>query len=123
MENLAGDAVMEADLGKMRRVFGNLIGNAVRHAAPAGPLSIRVRCRREGGNVSFAVSDNGSGVAPEELEHIFEPFRTGDAARGEGRGLGLAICRSIVEAHGGRIRAEAAEEGGLAVVLSLPAAT
>ena len=121
VENSAGERAFSGDLGKLRRVFGNLIGNAVKHAAPEGPLEISLRCLRVNDTLRFTVSDNGTGAVSEDLERIFEPFCTGDAARGDGSGLGLAICRSIVEAHGGTIRAESSEHGGLAVVVSLPA--
>jgi signal transduction histidine kinase len=120
LENTAGNAMFSGDLGKMRRVFGNLIGNAVRHSTPAGLLKIRISCHREGDMLRFSVGDNGVGVAPEEWEHIFEPFYTGDASRGEGSGLGLAICKSIVEAHSGRIHAEPSDQGGLLIVITLP---
>ena len=120
VENRAGATVFQGDLNKLRRVFGNLIGNAVKHAEPEGRLEIHVLCQLQGDWLEISVQDNGAGVPPADLEHLFEPFYTGNTARGGGSGLGLSICRAIMEAHGGVIRAESPERGGLAITLSLP---
>jgi signal transduction histidine kinase len=81
-----------------------LIANAL-HYAPTGTV-IRVTGRIEGGAVAVSVADQGNGIAPEVLPHLFERFAKSDDSRGSG--LGLAIARRLVEAHGGTIRAEAA---------------
>ncbi len=120
VENTAGGLALPGDLGKLRRVFGNLISNAVKHARADEQLEIEVFCERMGETVRFSVSDNGRGVPPEERQSIFEPFHTGNSARGGGSGLGLAICRSIVMAHGGEIEADASSTGGLRVVIIIP---
>jgi signal transduction histidine kinase len=80
-----------------------------------------------GGNeVCFSVADQGRGIAPEKLERIFEPFQQGDASDSRalgGTGLGLALCRSIVEQHGGRMWAESEVGKGSKFLFTLPAAS
>jgi signal transduction histidine kinase len=120
VENHAESCEFFGDLGKLRRVFGNLIGNAVKHAYSDEPMKITLHCEKSGDSLRFTVSDNGIGVAPENLERIFEPFHTGNSSRGEGSGLGLSICRSIVKAHGGTIRAQNLCQGGFSVIFELP---
>lgn len=112
---------LSLDLAKIRRVFGNLIDNSLKH--PKGdPTRISISCGNDGDVWAFSVEDNGTGVQnEEELRKIFEPFYTSDKAR-TFAGLGLSICREIVEAHGGQIWAENRPEGGLRVVIRLPAA-
>ena len=73
--------------------------------------------------VCISVSDNGEGIAPEDLPHVFESFYRGEKSRGRalgGSGLGLAIARGFVEAHGGRIRAESTPGQGATVSFTLP---
>jgi signal transduction histidine kinase len=113
---------------RIQRVLFNLIQNAIRHTPADG--SVTVRAARAGEGVEIEVADTGSGIAAADRERIFEPFQQGAdrAARTDGSaGLGLAISRAIVEAHGGRIWVvdEAAEDGqsGARVRFSLPAAT
>jgi signal transduction histidine kinase len=102
--------VAEADAEKVRRVLFNLIQNAIRHTPPDG--SVTVRTRTEGGRAEVEVADDGEGIPPGDRQRVFEPFYRGDAARGEdGAGLGLAISRAIVEAHGGRIWLEPGSPG------------
>jgi signal transduction histidine kinase len=98
----AGEVVAEANAEKVQRVLFNLIQNAIRHTPADG--SVTVRARATGGGVEVEVADDGEGVPAGEGERVFEAFYRGDAARGEdGAGLGLAISRAIVEAHGGKI--------------------
>ena len=98
----SGSVVAEADAEKVQRVLFNLIQNAIRHTPADG--SVTVRARATGGGVEVEVADDGEGISAADGEHVFEAFYRGDAARGEdGAGLGLAISRAIVEAHGGRI--------------------
>jgi signal transduction histidine kinase len=84
------------------RVLFNLIQNAIRHTPTDG--SVTVRAKAAGNGVEVEVVDSGEGIASADGERVFEAFYRGDAARGEdGAGLGLAISRAIVEAHGGKI--------------------
>jgi signal transduction histidine kinase len=98
----AGAVVAEASAEKVQRVLFNLIQNAIRHTPADG--SVTVRASTSGGNVEVEVADDGEGVPADDVERVFEAFYRGDAARGDdGAGLGLAISRAIVEAHGGKI--------------------
>jgi signal transduction histidine kinase len=98
----AGELVASANPEKVQRVLFNLIQNAIRHTPADG--SVTVRARSAAGGVEVEVADNGEGIPAGDGERVFEAFYRGDAARGEeGAGLGLAISRAIVEAHGGRI--------------------
>ena len=110
-----------ADRARVVQVLGNLLANAARHAPPS---PIRVAARLDGGHVELSVADEGRGVAPEELPNLFRKYaeRAPGAGR-SGRGLGLAICKGIVKAHGGRVRAESAGLGtGTLVAFTLPVA-
>ena len=96
-----------ADRQRIVQVLNNLLSNAARHAPETSP--IRIAAERDGVHVAVSVTDEGRGVAPERLSRLFHKY-AGDAEHGIGGGLGLAICKGLVEAHGGRIRAES---GGL----------
>ncbi len=111
--------IVDIDLQKMRRVIGNIIGNSLKHFNSERKL-IEVECKRKPKAVQIIISDNGEGVEPEKLEVIFEPLYTSDQGR-KVAGLGLAICKEIVESHGGEIYAEKSKLGGLAVVIKLEA--
>ncbi len=110
------------DRNQMHRVFGNLIANAVKHMN--GDIrKISIRCEEvDDGQyefVSVSVSDTGKGVAENMLETIFEPLFTTDEGRSVA-GLGLAICKEVIECHGGTIKAENNSDGGLSVLFTLP---
>ena len=101
-----------ADHTLLTLLFQNLIGNALKFQPPASAATVRVRAQAEGSDWHIAVSDNGIGIAPAQLEAIFAIFRrlhTQDEY--EGTGIGLAIVRKIASHHGGRITAESAGEG------------
>ena len=99
-----------ADRGRIVQVLNNLLANAARHSPETAP--IRIGAERDGMHVAVSVSDEGRGIAPERLPHLFRKYpAAGDGARGVGSGLGLAICKGLVEAHGGRIRAASAGPG------------
>ena len=110
------------DASKLRRTLVNLIGNAIKFTPPGGV--IQVSLRRAGDSVVLAVSDSGEGIAPEFLPYVFDRFRQGDASTTRshgGLGLGLAIARSIVEMHGGTIRAASGGKGhGATFTVDLP---
>jgi heavy metal sensor kinase len=110
------------DAGQFRRVFYNLLDNAVKHTQ-GGRGRVRVVCRREGGEVVITVADTGVGIAEEHLPHIFGRFYRADPSRtaGEGgAGLGLAICRSVVQAAGGTITASSRMGAGSEFTVRLP---
>jgi signal transduction histidine kinase len=111
------------DGSMLAQVFQNLIGNAVKFSDGSRPV-VRVRAEPEGEHrVRVSVEDSGIGIASAEADRIFRPFhRLHGEDRYEGSGIGLAICRRVVEAHGGRIWAEARPEGGTAFRLTLPLA-
>jgi len=103
----------------MTRVITNLITNAIQHNKLNG--EIRLATRAVDGGVEFTVADSGSGIAPEDLPHIFERFYRADKARANGNsGLGLAICKSIVGAHGGSIEVSSEAEKGTKFRVCLP---
>jgi signal transduction histidine kinase len=106
-----GQALMLAE------VFENLLANATSYRSPERALVVHIGVGRDGPDVVFRVVDNGRGIAPADREHVFEPFHTiGERC---GTGLGLPICRRIVEAHGGRMWIEDGLDGGTAVVFTL----
>jgi len=114
-----------ADGERIVQVLNNLLSNAARHSPESSP--IRVEAAREGVHVAVSVSDQGRGVPPEMLGDVFRKhvgLAGGDAERGSAAiGLGLAICKGLVEAHGGRIRAESAGLGqGARFTFTLPVA-
>ena len=118
----AGLPPVMADRRRIVQVLNNLLANAARHAPESAP--IRVAAVREGAHVAVSVADEGRGVAPERLAHLFTKHGGGGAgATAAGHGLGLAICKGLVEAHGGRIRAESPGAGlGTTITFTLPAA-
>ena len=116
-----------ADRRRVVQVLNNLFSNAARHAPESSP--IRVEASRDGVHVAVSVRDEGRGIAPERLPHLFRKhvaLARGDAGAGDGAagsGLGLAICKGLVEAHGGRIRAESGGAGqGACFTFTLPLA-
>ncbi|MDE3152371.1 MAG: response regulator [Gemmatimonadota bacterium] len=104
--------VFEGDKGLLRRVLGNLVQNAITHSAH--PVHIQLSARRDGDTLLFSVADNGPGIPPEYQEVIFRKFEqvhTPNAPQLRGSGLGLAFCKLVVGAHGGRIWVQSAGAG------------
>ncbi len=99
---------LSADKRRLAQVLTNLLENAIRHTTRGGTIAVRVA--RKDGSVSFAVTDTGEGIAPEELNRIFESFYQGSGNGGR-LGLGLAISKEIVEAHRGSITVESPGPG------------
>ena len=121
--DVADDApVFEADKGLLKRVFGNLIQNALTHSATA--VKLQLSAKRDGDGVLFTVADNGPGIPPEYHEVIFRKFervKTPNVPRTRSSGLGLAFCKLAVDAHGGRIWVQSSGQGqGSAFHIALP---
>lgn len=118
-----GQAMVQADPGRILQVFRNLLSNASKYADESGPVEIRVEL--DGDDVSFAVEDRGPGIPPEDLPRLFKPFSrvgTVDGQLRPGAGLGLYISRQIVEAHGGRINVDSRVGHGSSFRFTLPRA-
>ena len=115
---------VEADPERMAQVLGNLVDNALRHTPAGGRVTLAGR--RDGDRVRLTVSDTGEGIAAEHLPHVFERFYRADTARDRasgGSGIGLAITRALVEAHGGSVSATSAGTGaGATFTVTLPVA-
>jgi heavy metal sensor kinase len=116
-------ALVAGDPVRLRRVVANLIDNAIRYTPAGGGVTVSVR--GEANDAVLTVSDTGIGISEEQLVHIFERFYRADGARqrGQGSGLGLSICRQIVDEHGGTIAAESAEGEGTTFTVRIPAAS
>jgi len=112
------DMVIYADAGLLRRVFQNLIANAIRYT-PGGEVVIGARQVSAEGAVECWVSDNGAGIAPERLERVFDKSET-DPGKEDGSGLGLAIVKTFVEAHEGKVSSESREGQGSTFRFRLP---
>ncbi len=106
------------DVSKMRRVFGNIIDNSLKHNQVQKP-SIAISCFQHEDMVCFSIDDNGMGIPEKELHKIFDPFYTSDKGRTVA-GLGLSICREIVEGCSGRIWASNNDAGGASLHICLP---
>jgi signal transduction histidine kinase len=115
---------IQVDEARMMQVFSNLIANALRHTPPHGHVCLSAQHMQSTGNhIRFSVADTGEGIRPEDLGRVFERFYRGDASRSgsEGEsGLGLAIAKALVEAHGGTIGVESALGQGATFVVELP---
>jgi two-component system sensor kinase FixL len=107
-----------ADRVQMQQVLLNLIRNAAEAMEPGGLREIGISSRQCDATVQISVSDTGSGIAPEMANQLFQPFVT---TKRDGMGVGLSICRTIVEAHGGRLWAERNPHGGSTFRFTIPA--
>ncbi|MCL2056733.1 MAG: HAMP domain-containing histidine kinase [Oscillospiraceae bacterium] len=108
---------VKADAAQLSKVLVNLIHNAMRFTHN-GHITVRAGHNHDEGEVTVTVEDTGSGIAPEHKGRIFDRFFTGD--RSTGTGLGLYICKQIIDAHGGEISAESEQGKGTAVSFTLP---
>jgi PAS domain S-box-containing protein len=111
-------AAVPADHQRLSQVLSNLIGNAIKFTEPGG--RVRVEARQAGEALIVAVSDTGHGIAPDHLPHVFDRFWQARPQGRRGLGMGLAIARGIVEAHGGRIWVESEPGAGTTVLFTLP---
>jgi two-component system, OmpR family, sensor histidine kinase KdpD len=109
--------LVDGDYSQLDQVFTNLLENAARHAPPGS--FVRVAGRRRGDSVEVRVSDEGIGVPDWERTKVFEPFRRGEGSASSG--VGLAICKAVVEAHEGTIAVDRTPGGGATFVVCLPA--
>jgi signal transduction histidine kinase len=112
-------AVVVGDPARLRQLVMILVDNAIRHSPTDGLVGVAVRA--EGNGALLMVQDDGPGIRPEDLPHLFERFYRAPSAPGGGTGLGLAIAAWIVDRHGGRIEVANRPEGGARFVVSLPA--
>ncbi|MBI2498602.1 MAG: PAS domain S-box protein [Opitutae bacterium] len=118
----AGLAPVEADAEKLTQVFGNLLENALKYTPRGTHVEIGAQTA-PGNEIGCYVRDNGPGIPPEDLPHIFERFYRVEKGRSRetgGTGLGLSIVKHIVQLHGGRVWAENRDPAGLAVIVRLP---
>ena len=114
--------IMRADADDLELVWMNLLDNAVRHSPPGSAVLLNVS-QEDGSHTLVTVADRGEGIPAAELPHVFERFRRGEnenGASGHGFGLGLAICKAIVEAYGGRISLQSTPGRGTRVLVQLP---
>lgn len=111
-----------ADAAMVRQVLDNLVGNAIKYVVPGETPHVRITGRTEGNMVEVAVADEGIGIPAEERDRVFEAFQRAHAVDGyDGHGIGLSVCKRIVERHGGRISARPPlGERGARIVFTLP---
>jgi signal transduction histidine kinase/ActR/RegA family two-component response regulator len=108
----AEDVVVRGDAVRLTQVISNLLNNAAKYTNPGGHVQVRVQ--RDGADATVSVSDNGVGIPPEMVEHVFDPFTQVASARQHahgGLGIGLTLVKRIVEMHGGSVRARSDGEG------------
>ncbi|MFF4804935.1 sensor histidine kinase [Streptomyces sp. NPDC001351] len=118
-----GSPWLDADPVRMRQALGNLVSNALRHTPADGTVTLAAR--RDGDEVVFTVTDTGTGIAPEDLPHVFDRFWRAEKSRSRrtgGSGLGLPIVRHLVAAHGGTAVAACEPGAGAVFTLRLPGA-
>jgi len=108
-----------ADRERLHRVFAGLVGNAIESTPAGGWVRIGAHAS-EGGEVRFGVTDSGGGIPPEEAPQLFTRFWQLQRTRRGGSGLGLAVAKALVEAHGGRIWVQTQEGLGSSVCFTLP---
>jgi signal transduction histidine kinase len=114
----AGVGSVNIDRNRLLQVLGNLIGNALKFTEPRG--RVRLEARASEASVVVSVADTGPGIAPDALPHVFDRFWQGAKARRAGAGLGLAIAKGIVEAHGGTIAVESVPGRGATFTFTIP---
>ena len=119
----AGIPSMLADERRLNQIVGNLVDNAIKFTPPNNRVQISAEQADES-NIHILVHDAGSGISPEENEHLFEPFFQGDIGRRikQGMGLGLAIAHQLALAHGGNLKLKNHPDGGTLAILTLPIA-
>jgi two-component system sensor histidine kinase KdpD len=118
--SVPNDVRFNVDADLIRRALAQILENAQKYAPPDSPIEIAAAA--EDGQLVISVSDRGPGISKDELERVFEKFYRGRQVKGkiEGTGMGLAIAKGIIEAHGGRIRASNRLGGGATIAITLP---
>ncbi|HKO94539.1 MAG TPA: HAMP domain-containing sensor histidine kinase [Polyangiaceae bacterium] len=119
-----GLPLLLADPSLLRRVLDNLLDNAAKFSDPSDGIELTAEARSEPPSLEIRVRDHGIGIAPEDLERVFEPFFRTDRSRSRatgGVGLGLTVVRRIVLAHGGSVRVESNKSSGTCFHISVPA--
>jgi two-component system sensor histidine kinase BaeS len=119
---VTGPAPAEVDGARIRQALGNLVSNAVRYTPPGGHVEVAVRPVDNG--YDLAVTDDGIGIGPDHLPHIFDRFYRADGSRARatgGSGLGLAITKHLAEAHHGRVTVTSRPGAGSTFTIWLPA--
>ena len=111
---------VNADIDRIRQAISNLVGNAIKFSAPGGEILVRAAVSDD--DVVFSVADKGRGMTPQELANAFDRFWQSSRTDRQGAGLGLAITKGIIEAHGGRIWAASVPNEGSAFHFTLPIA-
>ncbi len=112
---------VQGDAGQLMRLFQNLIGNAIKYRRPDVPPEVNVSVEHAGNEWRIAIADNGIGIDPSQRGRLFAVFqRLHNSDAYEGTGIGLAICKRIVERHNGRIWIESSESGGSVFIFTLP---
>jgi two-component system phosphate regulon sensor histidine kinase PhoR len=122
--NRAPDLAVQADIGRLEQVFGNLIDNAIKYGRPGETVTVGARAM-DGAQIEIFVQDDGPGIPPEALDRLFERFFRVDKARSReqgGTGLGLSIVKHIVQNHGGRVWASSLPGKGSIFFFTLPQA-
>ena len=120
VEEPPADLAVRGDSERIMQVMSNLVGNALKFVPRGG--SVAIKSEQRGAEAVFAVADSGPGVAAEDLDRLFDKFWQRRRSDTRGVGLGLAIARGIVEAHGGRIWAESRPGSGSTFYFTLPIA-
>jgi PAS domain S-box-containing protein len=117
-----GSSIVSGDPARLQQIIWNLLSNAIKFTPKDG--RVQVKLERVNSHIEVTVTDNGQGISPDILPHIFERFRQADSSTTRahgGLGLGLAIVRHLVEMHGGTVRAESSGEGqGATFIINLP---
>jgi len=119
--NMEAALTVMGDFDRLEQVFSNLLDNAIKNSPLKGEILIDAR-KVQAGLVEVRISDSGPGIPPEQLPHVFERFYQAGGIR-TGVGLGLAIAREIVLAHGGTIEASSSPGEGAEFIIRLPADT
>lgn len=112
--------VVRAERAAIQQVFQNLIGNALKYSKPGEPPDVEIWAETRDGNYVISVRDKGIGIPPEYRERVFEPFKRLHGRHVPGSGVGLTICKNIVEARGGRIWVESDTGAGATFSFTLP---